>query len=507
MIQALNTMNASTSPTPCSANLEQAQRALVDSLSRVIHDYRPAYHLAPVAGWMNDPNGVVYFRGEYHVFYQHHPFEAKWGPMYWGHAKSVDLVHWQHLPIALAPGDDFDRDGCFSGSAVVYEDTLALIYTGHTWLGDVGDEHLIRQVQCLATSTDGVRFVKHGAIIDTPPQDSIMHFRDPKVWKEDDHWYLIAGARQGDRPLLPLYRSADLHAWEFLDYVDRGGEGDGYMWECPDLFRLNGHDVLLYSPQGMQPQGYERLNKYQTGYRVGRLDSEWHFTGGPFIELDNGHDFYAAQTLEAADGRRLVWAWLDMWESPMPSQAHHWCGMLGLPRELELHADRLRMFPARELTALRQAPLPGTPPWAGSGTQWVSHVRGDALEIHVHLDLRGCTDGQLGVALRCSPDGENTEQTLLYYDASLRRLMLDRSRSGAQVDGQRSVPIDPPIEQLRLRVFLDRSSIEVFEEEGRFSLSSRIYPRSDSLGVKLLASGTGGHVAITNAWPLGSSWL
>lgn len=507
MIQALNTMNASTSLTHRSANLEQAQRALVDSLPRVIHDYRPAYHLAPVAGWMNDPNGVVYFRGEYHVFYQHHPFEAKWGPMYWGHAKSADLVHWQHLPIALAPGDDFDRDGCFSGSAVVYEDTLALIYTGHTWLGDVGDERLIRQVQCLATSTDGVRFVKHGAVIGTPPHDSIMHFRDPKVWKEDDHWYLIAGARQGDRPLLPLYRSADLQAWEFLDYVDRGSEGDGYMWECPDLFRLNGHDVLLYSPQGMQPQGYERLNKYQTGYRVGRLDSEWHFTGGPFIELDNGHDFYAAQTLEAADGRRLVWAWLDMWESPMPSQAHHWCGMLGLPRELELHADRLRVFPARELTALRQAPLPGTPPWAGSGTQWVSHVRGDVLEIHVHLDLPGCTDGRLGVALRCGPDGENTEQTLLYYDASLQRLVLDRSRSGAQVDGQRSVPIDPTIEQLRLRVFLDRSSIEVFEEEGRFSLSSRIYPRPDSLGVKLLASGTGGHVAITHAWPLGSGWL
>ncbi|MGK9522483.1 glycoside hydrolase family 32 protein, partial [Salmonella enterica subsp. enterica] len=93
--------------------------------------------------------------------------------------------------------------------------------------------------------------------------------------------------------------------------------GDGYMWECPDLFRLNGHDVLLYSPQGMQSEGYERLNKYQTGYRVGRLDNEWHFTGGPFIELDNGHDFYAAQTLLAPDGRRLVWAWLDMWESPM----------------------------------------------------------------------------------------------------------------------------------------------------------------------------------------------
>ncbi|NCE83676.1 sucrose-6-phosphate hydrolase [Pseudomonas sp. Q1] len=490
---------------PIPSCLDLAQRALTDGLSRVIQDYRPGYHIAPPAGWMNDPNGVVYFRGEYHVFYQHYPFDAKWGPMYWGHAKSADLVHWQHLPIALAPGEDFDRDGCFSGSAVVCGDTLALIYTGHTWLGEVGDERLIRQVQCLATSADGIQFVKHGAVIETPPQDAIMHFRDPKVWKENDYWYLIAGARLGDMPLLPLYRSTDLHAWEFLDYVAVGSEGDGYMWECPDLFRLNGHDVLLYSPQGMQAEGYERLNKYQTGYRVGRLDNEWHFTGGPFIELDNGHDFYAAQTLLSPDGRRLVWAWLDMWESPMPSQAHHWCGMLGLPRELELCADRLCMFPARELTALREAALPSTPWWDEAGIRGVPQVNGDRLEIHVYLDLLDCTDGHLGIALRCSDDGQ--EQTLLYYDAVLQRLVLDRSRSGAQVSGQRSVAIDPTQGLLALRVFLDRSSIEVFEENGRFSLSSRLYPKPGSLGVKLFASGSGGRVSIPRAWPLASGWL
>ncbi|MGQ3318112.1 glycoside hydrolase family 32 protein [Pseudomonas brassicacearum subsp. neoaurantiaca] len=500
MTVSVNAMNA-----PMPSPLEHAQQALSEGQSRLIDDYRPDYHLAPVAGWMNDPNGVVFFRGEYHVFYQHHPFDAKWGPMYWGHAKSADLVHWQHLPLALAPGDDFDRHGCFSGSAVVCGDTLALIYTGHTWLGEVGDERFIRQVQCLATSDDGIRFVKHGAVIENAPQETIMHFRDPKVWQEDGYWYLIAGARLGDKPLLPLYRSTDLHTWEFLDYVSSGNEGDGYMWECPDLFRLNGRDVLLYSPQGMQPEGYERLNKYQTGYRIGRLDSEWHFTGGPFIELDNGHDFYAAQTLEAADGRRLVWAWLDMWESPMPSQDHHWCGMLGLPRELELQGDRLGVFPARELTALRQAPLPSVAPWGESGSCWVPQVLGDRLEIHVHLDLLGCTEGRLGVALRCSADEQ--EQTLLYYDASLQRLVLDRSRSGAQVSGQRSVSIESTQTQLHLRVFLDRSSIEVFEENGRFSFSSRLYPRPDSLGVKLLANGTGGRVAIPKAWPLDSGWL
>jgi beta-fructofuranosidase len=135
----------------------------------------------------------------------------------------------------------------------------------------------------------------------------------------------------------------------------------------------------------------------------------------------------------------------------------------------------------------------------------VPEVNGDMLEIHVHLDLLGCTDGHLGIALRCSDDGH--EETLLYYDAALQRLVLDRSRSGAQVSGQRSVAIDPTQGQLELRVFLDRSSIEVFDENGRFSLSSRLYPRPDSLGVKLLASGSGGRVCIPKAWPLASGWL
>ena len=307
-------------------SIDTAQRALEEGILRLNQQYRPGYHLAPPAGWMNDPNGLVYFRGEYHVFYQHHPFDPNWGPMYWGHAKSRDLVRWEHLPIALAPGDTFDCDGCFSGSAVVIEDTLALIYTGHTWLGKVGDELNICQVQCLATSTDGTHFVKQGAVIESAPEPGIMHFRDPKVWRDGEYWYLIAGARRGDTPLLPLYRSRDLREWQFLSYALSGSTDEGYMWECPDLFPLGDKSILLLSPQGMQPRGYDWQNKYQTGYRIGTLDSEWHFQGGDFIELDNGHDFYAAQTFIAADGRRLLWGWLDMWDSPMPSKAHHWCG-------------------------------------------------------------------------------------------------------------------------------------------------------------------------------------
>jgi beta-fructofuranosidase len=142
----------------------------------------PRYHLAARAGWMNDPNGLVWFDGWYHAFYQHHPYSTQWGPMHWGHARSKDLVHWEHLPVALAPEGAEDKDGCFSGSAVVDGDTLALIYTGHKFHGDPDDEANLYQVQCLATSRDGIHFSREGMVVDTPP--GLHHFRDPKVWRE-----------------------------------------------------------------------------------------------------------------------------------------------------------------------------------------------------------------------------------------------------------------------------------------------------------------------------------
>ena len=164
--------------------ISRAEQVLQTQRQALNLRWYPHYHLAARAGWINDPNGLVWFDGWYHAFYQHHPYSTQWGPMHWGHARSKDLVHWEHLPVALAPEGPEDKDGCFSGSAVVDGDTLALIYTGHKFHGDPGDEANLYQVQCLATSRDGIHFERQGMVVDTPP--GMHHFRDPKVWREGD---------------------------------------------------------------------------------------------------------------------------------------------------------------------------------------------------------------------------------------------------------------------------------------------------------------------------------
>lgn len=172
--------------------LALAQSALEKLCARRGNAWYPIFHLAPPAGWMNDPNGLIYFNGRYHAFFQHHPASAYQGPMHWGHATSTDMLHWQHEPVALAPGDKYDRDGCFSGSAVDDDGVLSLIYTGHICLEDRGNDSIIREVQCLATSHDGIHFEKQGCVL-TPPE-GIMHFRDPKVWHEEGSWWMVIGA-------------------------------------------------------------------------------------------------------------------------------------------------------------------------------------------------------------------------------------------------------------------------------------------------------------------------
>ncbi len=451
--------------------IEKAEHALTAKRDQLTMRWYPDYHLAARAGWMNDPNGLVWFDGWYHAFYQHHPYSTEWGPMHWGHARSRDLLHWEHLPVALAPEGPEDKDGCFSGSAVVNGEELALIYTGHKFHGDNTCDENLYQVQCLATSRDGVHFTREGQVLDTPV--GLHHFRDPKVWRENGMWYMVVGARVEDTGMVRLYRSEDLHHWHDEGILAEAPQGMGFMWECPDFFTLQGKQVLMFSPQGIAAQGYANRNLFQSGYIVGHWQPGEAFVQETiFHELDHGHDFYAPQSFLTPDGRRIVIGWMDMWESPLPEQQDGWAGMLSLPRELTVTEDnRVQMRPAREVAALRQ-----------DFSRWsVSTLQNKALcvmehcetaEVVLHWDLAGSDAEQYGIALQ---DGMR-----LYIDSQSQRLVLERNYPQLGLCGQRSVPL-PRTTELNLRLFFDRSSVEVFVNDGEACLSSRIYPQQHQL--------------------------
>ncbi|HCP7476526.1 TPA: glycoside hydrolase family 32 protein [Escherichia coli] len=457
--------------------LALAQSDLEKLCARRGNAWYPIFHLAPPAGWMNDPNGLIYFNGRYHAFFQHHPASAYQGPMHWGHATSTDMLHWQHEPIALAPGDKYDRDGCFSGSAVDDDGVLSLIYTGHICLDDRGNDSIIREVQCLATSHDGIHFEKQGCVL-TPPE-GIMHFRDPKVWHEDGSWWMVIGARDAsDNGQVLLYRGTSLRDWHLEHVLAHSAAGKSYMWECPDFFRCGNFHWLMFSPQGMPPSGYRFRNLFQSGVLAGswKPGSVFALKGG-FEELDYGHDFYAPQSMLAEDGRRIIMAWMNMWDSPVPTRSEAWAGCLTLPREVFERDGRLCQRPVREVESLRKKCQPLSPVRLQGLQLLTENVQAAELLVTWHtVDSHAEHYGvRLGDGLR------------LYVDNQAGRLVLWRYYPEEGLDGYRSVEL-PDTEYLTLRIFLDRSSVEVFVNDGEATLSSRIYPQADSRQLSLYAA-------------------
>lgn len=423
--------------------------------------YRLGYHVSAPAGWINDPNGFCYYKGYYHIFYQYHPYSADWGPMHWGHARSKDLVHWESLPIALAPDTKADEDGCFSGSAIVKDDVLYLIYTGHHYYDD-GDPDHFWQNQNLAYSTDGINFTKYenNPIIASAPEDNTHHFRDPKVWEKDGKYYMILGSQGKDgvgRAI--IYRSDDLKDWQYLGEIAKanGLTTEGFMWECPDFFELAGKDILLLSPQGIEAQGQKYLNLFQTGYFVGNFDYSTNtFEHGGFTELDHGHDFYATQTTLAPDGRRLVFGWMDMWESKFPEKADGWAGALTLLRELELKDDQLYMRPVKEAVQLRTAEI----------SAWNKQVTEKTLlcenEHQAEIDLTLTTDQAFELAFT-----DQDKQVKLTFDQATHTFTL--------LNGDARYASIKPNSELKLQIFIDTSSLEIFINDGEAVFTERFY--------------------------------
>ncbi len=322
---------------------------------------RPQFHLLPARNWMNDPNGPIYWQGAYHMFYQHNPNAAVWGAMHWAHAVSEDMIHWRHLPIALAPTPGWDdADGCFTGSAVDDHGTATILYTGvkssSIERATLRDGHNnFRELQCLATSTDPQlrTWTKWKQPVIEPPNDpTLAGFRDPFLWHLEDHWILgVASGHFKKGGCVLLYRSKDLRNWEPLHELTSGHWTEkesinpvdsGEMWECPDFFPLGKKHVLLYSTAG------------SVLWESGEFDSkELKFHSDRRGFLDHGA-YYAQKTQLDAHGNRILWGWIPEKRPDSELIAAGWAGCMSLPRVLSLDVNgNLEMRIAAQAHSLR----------------------------------------------------------------------------------------------------------------------------------------------------------
>ncbi len=460
--------------------------------------YRLGYHIMAPARWINDPNGLIQWNGEYHVFYQHHPYDVKTGSIHWGHVKSKDLVNWEHLPIAIAPDKEYDKSGCFSGSAVDNNGVLTLVYTGH-----VEEDGVITETQCIAESTDGIYFTKHpqNPVIAHPPEGASHDFRDPKVWKHEGKWYMVIGSQKNKLGNVHLYESDDLLSWKDRGAIVKSDGKLGFMLECPDFFELEGKHVLVFSPQGVKAEGDKFQNLYQTGTLVGEFDyANAEFKYGEFTELDAGFDFYAAQTFKDDNGRRILFGWMNMWEAHMPEQEHGWAGALTIPRELTFNEEgKLLMKPVKEMELLRGKKFT-VGPMAVSGTEKLE-IAGDCLEIIAEFSKENASS--FGLNVRCSEDGQ--EKTVIRYDAADEKIVVDRNQSGAGEGGVRKVKIKSS-NTIKLHLFIDRSSVECFVNDGEAVMTSRVYPKASSTGIELFVESGEVNLLSLEAWNLKDIW-
>ena len=475
--------------------LEKARAYEEAAGSKVPTDLRPRYHLSSRCGWMNDPNGFSFYGGKYHMFYQYYPYDNKWGPMHWAHAESTDLLHWEYLPVILAPEEDYDGFGCFSGSCETLPDGRHLaIYTGvahsQTIPGKGGT-----QTQNIAIG-DGLNYEKYaGNPVITPEMlpegSSFTDFRDPKIWRcKDGSYRTVIAAMDGEgHGIIVLFSSEDGLTWQFENVLAHDTEEA--MWECPDIFDLDGVGLFLTSQLSEYWQGSVLAKECKTMYFVGECGEEvssftFDETSGRPIDL--GLDFYAPQTMVTPDGRRVMIAWMQNWVSlgnRLPGLP--WYGQLTAPRELHVRDGNLIQNPARELLSLRGEKTEHRDVEI-SGNAKLEGLDGRFSDIELTIrEIPGKNLDRIRVNLL--DDGKN--RISVVFIPSQNKMVVERvfQEFGKTKITQRKGTVAMKDGKLDLRILLDRFSAEVFVNDGEAVFTTCMYTKSGD-GVSFKVDGS-----------------
>lgn len=478
-----------------SSKLGKAREYELQKEKMIPEEQRPLFHLSPRCGWMNDPNGFSIYKGEYHLFYQYYPYETVWGPMHWGHAVSKDLISWKYLPCAMAPDEEYDGAGCFSGSAIETEDgKQLLVYTGVQKKED--ESGVIREIQtqCIAIGdgTDYRKYENNPVITDKdlPKGAGKYDFRDPKVFKSGGKYYLVVGNKTEDADGQILqFVSDDGYKWKYDKRIIKNNRRFGVMWECPDYFDLDGKQVLLTSPQDMLPEELEFHNGNGTLCIIGSLNESGDFNEENCQAVDYGIDFYAPQTVLAKDGRRLMIGWLQNWDTcGIRRDDFPWFGQMSFPREISICNNRLIQKPAREIADYygKRVSRQNVPV---SDCVSLSSIEGRCIDMTVKVRPAGTDLSYSKFEIRFADNGK--AYSYLEYDPVQNIVKIDRKHSGSRraIVHQRRCRVANKKGEITLRLILDRYSMELFINEGEQVMSMGIFTDIKAEGISFRSNG------------------
>lgn len=464
--------------------VKNANQYIEENLQYVNTEFKNTYHLTAPVGWINDPNGFSEFNGKYHLFYQYNPYEAVWGPMHWGHQTTKDFIKWELEDVALAPDKEYDASGCFSGTALVENGIQYLYYTAVTDY----------QNQSVAYSYDGVTYQKAEELLlsgeDLPEGFSNNDFRDPKIFVKDGKYCLLVGNKNNmtnDKQIIMFKADNPLGPFEYAGVVYSRNDLGGIL-ECPDMTTINGTDILICSPQSIgADEEYRFQNADSCVYILGNLSvntNKFYQTPGTIVEeFDKGFSFYAPQTMQTSDGRTMMVAWMRSWSEPNLTQMDMWCGAMTLPRELTLKDNHIYQAPAREIYNYLQNEKKHDDVTLTNENYVINDFKSRTSRITVDINVNDLTTGKCGIELF---KGEKY-YTRIYYDASRGYVVFNRTNCGSAMDGNRYCKVDPINGKIKLEIFLDVNSIEVFINDGYYTMTGTTFTPLGNDNVALFA--------------------
>lgn len=418
--------------------------------------FYPSYHIAPHHGLVNDPNGLSYFNGEHHIFYQWFPLGPVHGLKHWYHVSTKDFVNFNDRGIAMYPDQDYDHHGCYTGVGVPHNDELYLFYTANL----LSEEGKGLPTQALAVMDKQGNIEKKGVVVEFNSDAYTQEFRDPVLVTRDDGYHMLIGAQGHDeKGKLAYYHGSDIDDYHYQGNIDVGLGDFGYMWECPNYYEQDENGVFIFSPQGVSSESkYDLKNVFSVVYMVGeRIDFENKvFLNQGYRELDKGFDFYAPQTYLDDQQRRILIGWLGNSKSEYPTDKNRWAHMLTLPRVLTIEGDYLIQSPLQELEALRKDSVEVD----GSHS-----LDSQAFEVDLHVD------GAFSLAL------SNQKGERMVFSGDQHEFTLDRTHvSHLHAEAFGTVRYAKRLEQAqRIRIFVDNSAIEIFADSGKTVFTSRIF--------------------------------